>query len=194
LGFLYDALIFVHILTVVFMSAPLYNLIIVSERAKFGKAPIQVDRYFENLIRGNTSRCYAFQLTALVTGILLLAVGELPLSSMFTNWAILGKTLILLALTGLLSVIHFHIQPSIDEHLSQVAGDVIPPEITGKLLPLRLLRKRMATLCLFLVATAIVLALQIRSPFHPALSLLLIGFIALFAWLVYKRGVPRGWI
>ncbi len=33
---LYDILIFVHIISFVFMSIPLFNLIAVNERAKFG--------------------------------------------------------------------------------------------------------------------------------------------------------------
>ena len=72
---MYDVMKFLHVLTVVFMAAPLYNLIVVNERAKFGKAHIQVDRYFESLIRGNATRCYVFQVTALVTGVLLVGLG-----------------------------------------------------------------------------------------------------------------------
>ena len=53
----YDAVKFAHILTVVFMAAPLYNLIVVNERLRFGKAPYPVDRYFENLIKTNAVRC-----------------------------------------------------------------------------------------------------------------------------------------
>jgi len=72
---MYEVTKFLHVLTVVFMAAPLYNLIVVNERARFGKAPAAVDRYFENLIRGNAIRCYVFQLTALATGILLIPIG-----------------------------------------------------------------------------------------------------------------------
>ena len=39
----YDAIKFIHVLAVVFMSAPLYNLIVVNERVRFGKAPLAVD-------------------------------------------------------------------------------------------------------------------------------------------------------
>jgi hypothetical protein len=52
---LYDTLKFLHVITVVFMAAPLYNLVVVNERVRFGKAHLDVDRYFENLIRGNGS-------------------------------------------------------------------------------------------------------------------------------------------
>ncbi len=35
---LYDLLKFLHIITVVFMAIPLFNLIVVNERVMFGKA------------------------------------------------------------------------------------------------------------------------------------------------------------
>ena len=59
----YEVIKFLHILTVVFMAAPLYNLIVVNERLRFGKAPTAVDRYFENLIKTNAVRCFVFQAT-----------------------------------------------------------------------------------------------------------------------------------
>ena len=124
---LYDLLKFLHILTVVFMAAPLYNLVVVNERVKFGKAHIQVDRYFENLIRGNAARCYVFQATALVTGVILVGLGG-SLVSLVTNWVLLAKLIILLILTGLLSVVTFSLQPRIDGLLAQVTGDAIPQE------------------------------------------------------------------
>ena len=65
-----DLLKALHVIAVVFMAAPLYNLIVVNERVRFGKAPLEVDQYFENIIRGNSTRCYVFQLTALVSGVL----------------------------------------------------------------------------------------------------------------------------
>ena len=37
------------VVAVVFMAAPLYNLIVVNERVQFGKAPLEVDQYFENI-------------------------------------------------------------------------------------------------------------------------------------------------
>ena len=52
-----DILKFVHILGVVFMSAPLYSLILVNERALLGPSMVYgVDRYMENLIK-KTPRC-----------------------------------------------------------------------------------------------------------------------------------------
>lgn len=190
---LYPLLKFLHVLTVVFMAAPLYNLIVVNERVRFGKAHLQVDQYFESIIRGNSTRCYIFQLTALVTGILLVVMGG-PLVSLFTNWVLLVKLLLLLALTGLLSVVHFSIQPRIDGLLARAEGEpAIPQPIAGEIAPLRLRRKRLASVCLFLVITSVLLGLQVFSAFAAPLTIILIALAAVFAWRVYRTRIPYGW-
>src|SRR3972149_11426802 len=140
----YELLRFLHVLAVGFMAAPLYNLIVVNERVRFGKAPLHVDQYFENIIRGNSTRCYIFQLTALVTGVLLVVLGGSVLS-LFTNWVLLAKLLLLLALMGLLSVVTFSIQPRIDRLLAEAeGGGAIPPPIAARIAPLRLRRRGLA--------------------------------------------------
>ncbi|MBI2460105.1 MAG: hypothetical protein HYV61_01015 [Candidatus Rokubacteria bacterium] len=189
---LYQFLKFLHILAVVFMAAPLYNLIVVNERVRFGKAHLQVDQYFENIIRGNSTRCYIFQLTALVTGLLLVGLGGSWLS-LFTNWVLLAKLLLLLVLMGLLSVVHFSIQPRIDRLLSRADGETIPQPIAAEIAPLRLRRKRLASVCLFLVIITVLLGLQVFSAFWAPLTVVLVVLAALFAWRVYKTPVPYGW-
>ena len=92
----YEAVKFLHILAVVFMSAPLYNLIVVNERVAFGKAPFAVDLYFEDIIKGNSLRCYVYQLTALGTGILLIPLVGLPWASLCEKGILLAKLLLLL--------------------------------------------------------------------------------------------------
>jgi len=190
---LYKAINFLHVLTVVFMAAPLYNLVVVNERARFGKAHIQVDRYFESLIRGNATRCYVFQITALVTGVLLVGLRG-SLVSLVTNGVLLAKMLLLLVLMGLLSVVTFSLQPRIDGLLAQAQEEAIPHEIGAQIGPLRLKRKRLATLCLFLVITVVLLGLQVFSPFALPLTGLLILLAALFAWRVYRTPIPYGWV
>ncbi len=190
----YEVVKFLHILAVVFMSAPLYNLIVVNERAAFGKAPFAVDRYFEDIIKGNSLRCYVYQLTAALTGILLVPLNGLPWASLYQNKILLAKLLLLLTLTALLSVVHFRIQPAVEKLLGQVKGDEIPEEIAERILPLRVRRKRLAALCLFLVITIVLLGLQVFARFGLSLSALLLLVAALFSWRVYRTPIRFGWM
>ena len=189
-----DLIIFVHILSVVFMSAPLYNLIIVNERAQFGPMSYKIDRYLENLIKGSSIRCYVYQLTALVTGLLLVYLSGLGLASIVTNWVLAAKTGLLLLLMGLLSYVHFGIQPQIEKLLAPVSEDPIPGEIVAAIKPLRIQRKRLAAGCLFLVVTIIILGLQVFTRFNPILTLALMVLAALFSWRVYRKPIRYGWV
>ena len=190
----YDAIKFVHVLAVVFMSAPLYNLIVVNERVLFGKAPFAVDRYFENIIRGAASRCYIYQLTALASGLTLLPLGGFGWSSLIENGVLLAKLLLLITLMVLLSVVNFRIQPAIDKLMRQVNGEEIPQEIAKQIAPLRITRKRLAALCLFIVIVTILLGLQVIARFGASLTGLLMALAAFFSWRVYKSPVRFGWL
>ena len=190
----YEAVKFLHILTVVFMAAPLYNLIVVNERLRFGKAPFAVDRYFENLIKTNAIRCFVFQATAFVTGIVLIPLSGQPLSTLFHNWVLLAKFLLLLVLSVLLSHVHLAIQPRIEALLAQVQATEIPAEILSQIVPWRVRRKKLAGFCLFFVITLVLLGLQVVSRFQPAVTVLLLLLAALFSWRVYKTPIPYGWI
>ncbi len=190
----YDAVKFLHILTVVFMAAPLYNLIVVNERLRFGKAPYAVDRYFENLIKTNAIRCFVFQATAFVTGLLLILLPGHSLSVLFTNWVLLAKFLLLVVLTVLLSRVHWGIQPRIEALLAQVQGEQIPAAIAEQLQPWRARRKKLAGFCLFFVITLVLLGLQVFVRFDLMLTGLLLLLAALFSWRVYKTTIPYGWV
>lgn len=190
---LYDTLKFLHIITVVFMAAPLYNLVVVNERVKFGKAHLDVDRYFESIIRGNSIRCYVFQLTALITGVSLTVLGS-SVAVLITNWVLLAKLVLLLALMALLSVVHFTIQPRIDALLAGATGDVLAPALAARIAPLRVTRKRLAAVCLFLVITTVILGLQVFTRFTPLTTVILVVVAAVFAWRVYNSRVAYGWM
>lgn len=190
---LYDTLKFLHVITVVFMAAPLYNLVVVNERVKFGRAHLDVNGSFENLIRGNSIRCYVFQVTALVTGVVLVVLGG-SMAGLFTNWVLVAKLLLLLALMALLSVVHFSLQPGIDRLLAEATGDVLAPALAARIAPLRARRKRLAAICLFLVITTVVLGLQVLAPFTPATTVILVGAAGVFAWRVYSSRVAYGWM
>ena len=190
----YQAIKFLHILTVVFMAAPLYNLIVVNERLRFGKAPFAVDRYFENLMKTNAVRCFVFQITAFVTGILLIVLAGQPLSALFTNGVLLAKFVLLVILSILLSYVHLGVQPRIEALLSQVQGNEIPPEILQKIGPWRVRRKKLAGFCLFFVIALVLLGLQVFVRFNPLTTAVLLALAALFSWRVYKTPIPYGWV
>ncbi|MEE9466371.1 MAG: hypothetical protein V3W14_12460, partial [Candidatus Neomarinimicrobiota bacterium] len=169
---LYHIAQFVHVLSFAFMSVPLFNLIVVNERAQLGVAfDYNTDRYFENIIRRGAYRCYVFQSTVLISGLLLLVWGPLELAALWSNWILLAKLVLLVILMALLSYVHFGLQPKIEALLATVDGGTnIPPDFAGQLKPYRVTRKRLATFCLFLVITTIILGLQVYEAFSPALN------------------------
>ena len=179
----FNALIFFHVMGFVFMSTPLFNLIVVNERALLGPSfDYYADRYMENIIRHGAVRCYVFQCTVLISGVLLLILGPLGFEALWTSWVALVKTLILFTMMGLLSYVHFNLQPRIDSLVSQIGPeDAIPDGFAARLKPYRVRRKKLATFCLFLVITAIILGLQVYDTFNPVLTIVLVGLGALFA-------------
>ncbi|MBI2618771.1 MAG: hypothetical protein HYW57_01670 [Ignavibacteriales bacterium] len=178
------------------MSIPLFNLIAVNERALLGTSfHYFADRYMENIIQHGAIRCYVFQWTALVTGILLLLAGPLGIEALWANWVVLTKVLLLFILMILLSYVHFKLQPKIEALIATVSSDANVPEgLFGELKPHRILRKRLASLCLFIVITTIVVGLQVYQAFSPVLTIVLIGMAALFSWRVNKTLIRFGWI
>ncbi len=193
---LYPALKFLHVMAFVFMSVPLFNLIVVNERAQLGSSfSYDADRYMENIIRRGATRCFAFQATVLVTGVLLLILGPLTIAALWSNWALLVKTLLLFSLMGLLSYVHLRLQPRIDAILAEAQPDApVPDDLPRRVKPFRVLRKRLATVCLFLVIVTIVLGMQVYGRFSAGLTVALVALAGLFAWRVNKSLIRFGWI
>lgn len=192
----YAVLKFLHVLGFVFMAIPLFNLIVVNERALLG-VPFQfhADRYMENIIRRGATRCFVFQGTVLVSGVLMLVLGPLGISAMWENWVLLTKMLLLFTLMGLLSYVHFGLQPRIEAILASVTADAAPPaDLPARLKPYRVRRKRLATLCLFLVITTIVLGLQVYGRFSAGLTVGLIALAGLFVWRANRTLLRFGWV
>ncbi len=192
----YDFIKFVHVLSFVFMSIPLFNLIVVSERGRMGPGIIYpVDRFVENIIAGGAPRCFVFQSTVLATGLLLLIFGPLGIEALWTSWVISLKTVLLFVLVVLLSRVHLGLQPKIEALISQIEEDKpVPDEIAAQIKPLRASRKKIASVCLFLVVTIIILGLQVYASFTPLLTLILIALAALFSRRAYSNGIPFGWV
>ena len=193
---LYNLVKFLHFISFVFMTVPLFNLIVVNERALLGVSfNYYADRYMENIIKHGAYRCYVFQSTVLITGSLLLLLGPMGIEALWMNWIILAKTILLIVLMGLLSYVHFKLQPAIESFLAGLDADSqIPDNLVGQLKPYRIRRKRMATICLFLVITVIILGLQIYGAFSPFLNFILIGLAGLFSLKVNKTLIRFGWI
>ena len=193
---IYNLLIFLHVMGFVFMSVPLFNLIVVNERTLLGISfNYYADRYMENIIKHGAYRCFVFQSTVLITGILLLVFGPLEFEALWMNWRILIKTILLFILMGMLSYVHFKLQPKIESFLSNLNADSkIPDNLVSQMKPYRVRRKWMATFCLFLVITSIILGLQVYGSFSPLLNVILIGLAGLFSLKVNKSLIRFGWI
>ncbi|MCK4989606.1 MAG: hypothetical protein KAS29_03935, partial [Bacteroidales bacterium] len=152
------------------------------------------DRYMENIIKHGAYRCFVFQSTVLVTGILLLVFGP-GIEVLWLNWIILVKTVLLFTLMGLLSYVHFNLQPNIESLLSNVSpSSDVPENLNAQLKPYRVLRKWLATICLFLVITSIILGLQVYERYNLLLTIILIALAGLFSLKVNKTLIRFGWI
>ncbi len=196
MGDLYQILKLWHVISFVFMSIPLFNLIVVNERALMGSSfNFGTDIYMENIIRHGAVRCYIFQLSVFVSGVLLLVYGPLGIQALWTNYILLAKTILLFTLMGLLSYVHFSLQPKIDSFFKGITPEAkMPKNFLASVKPFRILRKRLATVCLFLVLTTIILGMQSYSPYSLTLNLILIGLVGLFAWRVNKSLILFGWL
>ena len=195
MGDLYQVIKLWHIISFVFMSIPLFNLIVVNERTLMGASfNFGTDSYMENIIRHGATRCYVFQLSVFISGILLLLYGHLGIQAIWTNYILLAKTVLLVALMGLLSYVHFSLQPKIDSFFKDITPETkVPDNFLASVKPFRVLRKRLATVCLFLVLTTIILGMQVYFPFSLTLNAILITIAGLFAWRVNKTLILFGW-
>lgn len=150
------------------------------------------DRYMDNIIKARTIRCYIYQLTAAVTGMLLVYLRSLGLSSLLTDWVLAAKIILLIALTSLLSYVHLSLQPRIDALFAQAGTNAVTKELGAQVGPLRSRRKSLAVTCLSLVITTVLLGLQVYARFNPLLILVLVVVTALFVWRAYRTPIPFG--
>lgn len=184
-----------HLVTAVFMAAPLYALITVNERGGFGRAiHYPLDRYMENLVKKQPRRCYMYLLTLLATGLLIVLLGGWGLGAMVSYWPLAAKGLLLLALVGLLSYVHYGIQPQVESLLEGFSGEgEVSPEAEARIWALRKRRKALATTCLFLVLTTVLMGLRVMTTLSPLLTALLIVLAGMFALRVHRSTIPFGW-
>ncbi|MGZ6207675.1 MAG: hypothetical protein ACXWMS_08980 [Syntrophales bacterium] len=185
----------IHLVAMFFMAAPLYMLIIVNERARFGLPPgYNTDRYMENIIKKQPIRCYAYLGVILATGLLLIWITGRGWTALFTDWTLLIKVVTFILLTGFLSYIHFGVQPKIERVLSTIKPDsLLPDSEKPKLVVLRTRRKRFSGLCLFLVLTALLAGTKLTLGLTPLIFFIFVALSALFAYRAYKVPIPKGW-
>ena len=183
-----------HILTAILMAWPVYALVAVNQRVRLGP-PLgdRTDTYMENIIKNRTIPCFVFQGTALVSGLALIFLRDQGLDALLAN-PILGlKFVLLLLIIGFLSYVHLTVQPQIDELLGQSTAP-IEGEVALQIGSLKGRRKRIASICMFVVLTIVMLGVQVYSAFPLWLTSGLLVLIALFTWQTYKTQMPYGWV
>lgn len=183
-----------HIINSILVAWPFYGLVVVNQRARLGP-PLgdRVDAYLEVVIKNRAVPCFVFQATALISGLAMVALSSQSLSPLLENPRLGAKFLLLLLISFILSYVHFYLQPRIDALFNQ-AGAPIAPEIASQIGILRLRRKRLASVCMFVVLTISMLGVQAWRPLPWWLTAALAVLIAAFTWRPYKTGAPYGWI
>jgi hypothetical protein len=184
----------VHIISVILMAWPAYALVAVNQRIRLGP-PLgdRTDTYMENIIKNRTIPCFVFQATAGISGLALVLLRGMGLAALLRRPVLGLKSLLLLLVVGLLSYVHFSLQPRIDTLFAQ-AGSPVPAELAPRIGALRLRRKRMASICMFVVLTISMLGVQVWAPFPLWLTILLVIAIAAFTWRAYQSETPYGWV
>ncbi len=185
------AVLLLHLVTMMFMAAPLYALITVNERARFALPPnYNTDRYLEDVIKRQPIRCYTYLAVITVTGILL----TWDKGWIWTDWALIAKLVASTAIGFLLSYVHFNIQPHIESILDKYKpGEEVSAEDKPILLAWRGRRKRLAGVCLFMVLTAIIMGVRVSWGYAPWLVAVFMVLAVLFSWRVYRNPVRLGW-
>jgi hypothetical protein len=184
----------VHVINAILMAWPYYALVAVNQRALLGP-PLgdRIDVYMEAVVKNRVVPCFAFQATALVTGLGLILARGMRLNVLISNPVLGLKFVLLLLIGGLLSYVHLRVQPQIDALFAQ-AGTPVAPELGARIGALRVRRKRLAATCLFVVLTIAMLGVQAWAPFPLWLTLALAVGLAGFTWRAYGSVTPYGWL
>jgi hypothetical protein len=186
----------IHILTAILMAWPAYALVAVNQRGRLGP-PLgdRADVYLENVVKNRVLPCYVFQMTALITGIWLVFAAGLGLGALVTNWVLGLKFLLLLVIAGLLSIVSFNLQPSIDALFGKRdANGKIADADAAQIRALRTRRKQLSSVCMFCVFTEAMLGTQAFAAFPLWLTAVFVLLIAAFTWRAYTSVTPYGWV
>jgi len=90
--------------------------------------------------------------------------------------------------------VHVSLQPRIDALFAEAGGSPASADLAKQIGQLRLRRKRLATVCLFVVLLSAMLGVQVGAPFPIRLTLLLTAVLGLFTWRAYTSTTPYGWM
>ena len=184
----------VHVLTAALMVWPFYALVAVNQRIQLGP-PVgdRVDTYMENIIKNRTVPCFVFQVTALLTGLALTETEGPGLVNLFEMPILAAKLLLLLAAGCLLGYVHLTLQPRIDSFFKDNPGQPLQSDLVPKVNALRLRRKRMASVCLFLVLTMIMLGVELWADSPGWFLAAATGVLLVFTWRSFRSVTPWGW-
>ncbi len=185
----------IHIASAVLLAWPYYALAAVNQRALLGP-PLggRIDTYMENVIKSRTVPCFVFQATVLVSGIVLMLLQGLGLSALITVPMLGAKFLLLLLIVVLLTYVHVALQPRIDAAFSEAVEESIPSELAKRIGAMRLRRKRIASICMLVVLTNVVLGVQVSAAFPVVVAVVLIVAVGAFTWRAFSSNTPFGWV
>ncbi len=187
----------IHIVAAMTMAWPYYALAAVNQRIALGP-PLgdRTDRYLENVLKNRTIACFVFQATILIGGFLLIWArvdsGPATYGDYFGNWAIIVKIVILFIMAGMLSWVYLVVQPEID----RLFGDYgeLDEDSKKQIMVLRMRRKKMASVCMFLAFTAAILGVESLMKFPAWLTAVLLAAVALWTYRSYASKTPFGWV
>ena len=185
---------FLHVLIAVFMAAPLYLLIIANERGRLGP-PLnyRVERYMENIIKKQPNRCYVYLAVLLLSGVMLMNVKGIGIGALLSNSFLAIKTGLVVVLFGLITYVHTQIQPRLEELISTIPEDgAVGKEVASEIGALRLKRKKIGTVCLFLVIATITFVVSLTTGLTSMTVAIILLLAALFSWRVYSSVIPLG--
>jgi hypothetical protein len=144
----------------------------------------------ENIIKGQPRRCYVYLIVLLLTG---LGLRGFNLNFILANWALVLKTILLIALFGLITYVHTQIQPRLESLLEKVPeSDGAQEDVAKEIMALRIKRKKIGSVCLFIVLTTVALGVSLVSMMSTQLIVLLVAFSAIFTYRVYTSLLPFG--
>ena len=73
------------------------------------------------------------------------------------------------------------------------SNEVVPENFASTLAPFRIKRKKLATVCLFLVISAIILGVQTYVRYDPIVTIGLIILAGIFSYRANKSLIRFGW-